>query len=81
MCHYSVSVGLCELGACGLTLKQRLLCFYVVMESCSGIGFQAIPGGPEATRAMEADETRTQVPLAESMLDQAAEADRVEPGD
>ena len=55
--------------------------FDVVMESGSSILLQAIPYGSKATVAMEAGETRTQVPLAECMLDQTAEADRVEPGD
>ena len=61
--------------------SSYLTAFYVVMESGSGVRFHAIPRGPEATEAMEAGKTRAQLPPAESVLDQAAEADRVELGD
>ena len=51
------------------------------MESSSSVRLHAIPRGSEATEAMEAGKTRAQLPPAESVLDQAAEADRVELGD
>ena len=61
--------------------NSYLTTFYVVMESSSGVRLHAIPRRPEATEAMKAGKTRAQLPLAESVLDQAAEADRVELGD
>ena len=58
--------------------SSSLTTFHVVMESGSSVRLHAIPCGPEATEAMEAGETRAPFPLAESVLNQAAEADRVE---